>query len=288
MMGFYNFVRSLFTQNPFRWDLRKVVFLCVLIIILTACIGLIKVMLRYDNEGLEKWWMYYWIRQLPKFGSWLLFAPLLTNAAQRILNKNYKWPTAILSISFLLLGIGILIASLEGICWLLLNSPVPEYELTRSWRTFLVSQTFFHSLVGLAVLFLLILKQSLATSITYSDRKNDINRLVLKHKGKTEFVPFDEISHLRASGSYVEIYSTKGKSTITGSLKYFSGQLPFPRFVRIHRSFIVNVDQVKTIISVANDDYKVITNSGEVLRLSRTYKESLTLLQRPSNHQSAN
>jgi LytTr DNA-binding domain len=245
-------------------------------------------MLRYDNEGLEKWWMYYWIRQLPKFGSWLLFAPLLTNSAQRILNKNHSWPAAILSISFLLLVMGILIACLEGICWLLLNSPAPDYELTRSWRTFLVSQTFFHCLVGLAVLFLLILKQSFATSITYSNRKNDINRLVLKHKGKTEFVPFDEISHLKASGSYVEIYSSKGKSTITGSLKHFSSQLPFPRFIRIHRSFIVNVDQVKTIISTANDDYKVITHSGEVLRLSRTYKESLTLLQHPSNPLSAN
>ena len=61
-------------------------------------------------------------------------------------------------------------------------------------------------------------------------------------------VPLDDILFIRADGDYIVIHKTDGKTLMTlMTLKTMEKQLPFDRFCRTHRSWIVNVGKVRGI-----------------------------------------
>lgn len=61
-------------------------------------------------------------------------------------------------------------------------------------------------------------------------------------------VPLDDILYIKAEGDYIVIHKADGKTLMTlMTLKTLEKQLPFDRFSRTHRSWIVNVDKVRGI-----------------------------------------
>ena len=160
--------------------------------------------------------------------------------------------------------------------------------MTRTWKAFIANRSFLNMVISLSILLILVIRQLYLDKIQQRNNKVKLKStpsehgisgsLVLKHRGRVELIPLNDITHLCASGSYVEIYSSKGKAITTGSLKKFADELPSPAFLRIHRSFIVRSDVVTNLIPLTNEDYKVIIRTGQELRLSRTYKESLSFL----------
>ncbi len=77
--------------------------------------------------------------------------------------------------------------------------------------------------------------------------QNSVPRIALSDKDKTEFVPLSDIVYLESSGSYT-IFFLKDKRRFIRSknLKYFEETLmQYRHFIRIHKSYIVNRDQIK-------------------------------------------
>lgn len=74
-----------------------------------------------------------------------------------------------------------------------------------------------------------------------------IERIAVKNGQKIEVVPIDEIIHLEAEGDYVMIHSTKGKFLKEQTMKSLEYSLPADKFVRVHRSNIINVDFIARI-----------------------------------------
>ncbi len=84
-------------------------------------------------------------------------------------------------------------------------------------------------------------------------------------------IPAKDVICIQADRPYVSIHTCTGKYLHTATLKDMLTKLGTHRFVRIHRSTIVNTEQVEHIRSRANGDYDVTFKNGEVVRMSRNY-----------------
>ncbi|NNE99189.1 MAG: response regulator transcription factor [Pyrinomonadaceae bacterium] len=103
-------------------------------------------------------------------------------------------------------------------------------------------------------------------------------RLVIKSTGKVSFIEVKDIDWIGADGSYVNI-NARGKSQLMrGTLKSLESKLDPEKFLRIHRSTIVNIAAVKELKSHFHGEYVVILKNGERLKLSRSYRDNAKLL----------
>lgn len=73
------------------------------------------------------------------------------------------------------------------------------------------------------------------------------SRIPLSDTSKTEFVAINDIAYLESKGSYTVFHLSDGRQfTRSRNLKHFEDTLQeYPRFVRVHKSFIVNKTQIK-------------------------------------------
>ncbi|WP_020568583.1 LytTR family DNA-binding domain-containing protein [Neolewinella persica] len=96
-------------------------------------------------------------------------------------------------------------------------------------------------------------------------------RLAVKVNLKTVYLDVEEITCLRAESPYVAIHAEGRKYLEDTTLKALVLQLPPSRFVRIHRSCIINLSWVSSYISRGNGDYDVVLQDESIHRLSRNY-----------------
>jgi two-component system LytT family response regulator len=97
-----------------------------------------------------------------------------------------------------------------------------------------------------------------------------------------ELIPHDEIIYCKSDGNYSTLFLAENrKLMVSKALKYFSNNLPANQFVRIHKSYLVNLKYVKKYLKVGGGEL-VMTNN-DVLPVSRIYRtELLKLLQNGS------
>ena len=111
-----------------------------------------------------------------------------------------------------------------------------------------------------------------------SDR---IDRISVKDNGRIHILPIDQIIYIQACGDYATIFTPTGQFVKEHSMKYFETALSPTDFVRIHRSTIVNTNQILRIELHEKNTYNVRLKSGVNLRASltgyRLLKEKLGL-----------
>lgn len=100
-----------------------------------------------------------------------------------------------------------------------------------------------------------------------SDEK--LNRIVVKKGSKIIVLPIDLIKYLEAQDDYVNIISSEGSFLKQNRMKYYEEHLP-NSFIRIHRSFIVNLSEIKEIGLLEKDNHIVVLKSGEKLPVSKS------------------
>jgi hypothetical protein len=80
------------------------------------------------------------------------------------------------------------------------------------------------------------------------DKKTEIlERIAVKNGQKIDVLMISEICLLQAEGDYVMLHSTKGKFLKEETMKHFEAHLPADKFVRVHRSSIINVDYISRV-----------------------------------------
>lgn len=72
------------------------------------------------------------------------------------------------------------------------------------------------------------------------------NKIQLKSGSETFHVKIDDIKYIEGLGNYVNVYLSEKKITTYISLKEFMEKLPAERFIRIHKSYIVSINQIKS------------------------------------------
>jgi two-component system LytT family response regulator len=83
------------------------------------------------------------------------------------------------------------------------------------------------------------------------------------------------IEWVEAQGDYVKFHTGKESHILRETMTAAAERLDPTRFVRIHRSRIVNLDHVREIRPLWGGDYSVLMRDGTELTMSRTYRASL-------------
>jgi two-component system LytT family response regulator len=98
-------------------------------------------------------------------------------------------------------------------------------------------------------------------------------RLMVKTAGRICFLKADEIDWIEADRDYVRLYNGQRKHLLRSTISGMERQLQGERFIRIHRSTIVNVDRIREMQPLSYGEYAVILYDGTRLTLSRSFRE---------------
>ncbi|WP_425391253.1 LytR/AlgR family response regulator transcription factor [Ekhidna sp.] len=99
--------------------------------------------------------------------------------------------------------------------------------------------------------------------------KNAIDFIFLKTGSRFEKVKLADINFLKADGSYTKFITSSREYTLSNSLNNIASQINSPSFIRIHRSFVINLDNVTGL----NNDY--VFFGEENIPISRNHKEDV-------------
>jgi two-component system LytT family response regulator len=105
--------------------------------------------------------------------------------------------------------------------------------------------------------------------------KPGAQRLVVKSGGRIYFVRIDDIDWIEAAGNYVRLHIGKADHLLRESMAALQKKLDAARFVRIHRSTIVNLERIRELQPAFHGDFAVILRDGTELALSRGCRDKL-------------
>ena len=106
--------------------------------------------------------------------------------------------------------------------------------------------------------------------------KPALDRIVVKGADRVRLLPVDQISWIEADGMYVKLHTRDGGVHLhRGLLGSLGALLDERRFVRIHRSAIVNIDVVDELTQDAHGDYIVRLRDRTAIRVGRRFRERL-------------
>jgi two-component system LytT family response regulator len=101
------------------------------------------------------------------------------------------------------------------------------------------------------------------------------DRLVVKSGGRVFFLRSEEIDWIEAAGNYVRLHLGEESHLFRETMNRMESRLDARRFVRIHRSRIVNTERIKELQPWFNGEYVVVLRNGTRLPLSRGYRDKL-------------
>jgi two-component system LytT family response regulator len=109
-------------------------------------------------------------------------------------------------------------------------------------------------------------------------RESHVERLMIKSGGRAFFVKTEEIDWVEAEGKYVRLHAGRESYLLREAIGSLEAQLDPKKFLRIHRSSIVNIDRVRELQPWFHQDYRVILRDGTELILSRSCRKKLAEL----------
>jgi two-component system LytT family response regulator len=104
------------------------------------------------------------------------------------------------------------------------------------------------------------------------------DRILVKSSGEIFFLKADEIDWIEAEGDYMKFHVAGRTHLMRETMARLEARLDPSRFIRIHRSTIVNIDRLRKLSPTFAGDYAVILHDGTKLKLSRGYHERIGAL----------
>jgi two-component system LytT family response regulator len=102
-----------------------------------------------------------------------------------------------------------------------------------------------------------------------------LTRLVIKSGGRIVFLRVEEIDWIEAADNYVRVHAGREAHLMRETLQSLEKRLDPARFLRIHRSWVVNIERIRELQPIFHGDYVVKLVDGTELTLSRNYREKL-------------
>ncbi|SDD55974.1 LytR/AlgR family response regulator transcription factor [Niabella drilacis] len=98
---------------------------------------------------------------------------------------------------------------------------------------------------------------------------NSNNRIVVKNGSKIKIIPVQEVLYLEAADDFVKIFTKDGYFLKNKTMSFFENFLPQDLFVRSHRSYIVNIQEITRIDPYEKDGHVAILKNGTKINVSR-------------------
>ncbi len=111
-----------------------------------------------------------------------------------------------------------------------------------------------------------------------NDMKSDkqyTDRLLVKTGGRVLFLRVEEIDWVEAQGNYLRLHRGMDAYLIRQTMSEMEAALDPRKFLRIHRSTIVNIERIKELRPMFHGDYGVVLYNGAKLTLSRNYRHKV-------------
>lgn len=115
----------------------------------------------------------------------------------------------------------------------------------------------------------------IADKVSDFPKEEYLDRIVVKDRNKIHISPVDQVRYIESMDDYVMIYTTEGRYMKQKTMKYFEGALDPKNFIRIHRSYIVKVDEISEIQQYEKESYIVILHDKTKLKVSKTGYKNL-------------
>ncbi|MFH0759023.1 MAG: LytTR family transcriptional regulator DNA-binding domain-containing protein [Bacteroidota bacterium] len=105
--------------------------------------------------------------------------------------------------------------------------------------------------------------------IHLAEGEEKLHRVVIKKSGKIHVISTNDINFVEAQDDYVMIYTDEGKYLKQQTMKYFENHLDLEQFVRVHRSYIVNISCIERIEPYEKTNFILILKDGNKVPVSR-------------------
>jgi len=102
-----------------------------------------------------------------------------------------------------------------------------------------------------------------------------LERIAVEMRGQMRIVPVKEIDYITASGPYAELHVGKETYLIRERMQTLEERLNPSAFIRVHRSVIVQLDRIESLLHGVGGDYAVRLKDGHRLKVSRSRREEL-------------
>ena len=102
-----------------------------------------------------------------------------------------------------------------------------------------------------------------------------MERFLVREGERSRFVPIGEIEWIESAGNYLKLHARSGTHLIRATLKQVEARLDPARFVRIHRTAVVNLDRIRFLEPWSHGDQIVVLESGTRLTQSRRFRDRL-------------
>jgi two-component system LytT family response regulator len=117
-------------------------------------------------------------------------------------------------------------------------------------------------------------RRSLEEKLT-AGRPQHMEWVMVRARGKIEFLRTAEVDWIEAEGNYVRLHAAKRGFLIREKISTLEERLDPDRFIRVHRSTIVNLDRVTELRPLPSGDCIILLRDGVELKLSRGYRQKL-------------
>jgi two-component system LytT family response regulator len=97
-----------------------------------------------------------------------------------------------------------------------------------------------------------------------------VSQLYVRERGKIRVIPTERIIRIGAADDYVEVVTEESTHLLSVRMKHLESRLNPSQFVRIHRSWIVQLSWIDEIVSCGNGRHEVLLKDGWVIESSRS------------------
>ena len=113
-----------------------------------------------------------------------------------------------------------------------------------------------------------IISQETSENATETEEFEKLERIVVRTGQKIDMITIPEVVYFQAEGDYVRIFTDSGKFVKEDTIKFYQARLSETEFVRVHRSYLVNVTKILRIELYGKQSHLLILSNGDKLKIS--------------------
>jgi two-component system LytT family response regulator len=113
---------------------------------------------------------------------------------------------------------------------------------------------------------------------THDEELGTLSRVVVKSGRKIQVIPVESILYIESQDDFVMIYCKEGHFMKQKTMKFFEEHLDPKQFVRIHRSYLLNISEIAELQQYEKESWLVLTKQGAKLKVSKAGYSNLKQL----------
>jgi two-component system LytT family response regulator len=101
------------------------------------------------------------------------------------------------------------------------------------------------------------------------EQEEHLDRVVIKKNDEILIIPAEDIDYITSEDDYIMIHTHKGKYLKNSTMNYMEKHLPISRFLRIHRTSIINLDRISKMEKYDKETYLIHLSMGQKFKCSK-------------------